>query len=126
MKILILAAVVGLSLASSAAAHHCPDGAKIVMPSLSAEARQTYESKLAEARKQIEKMPNDADAMIWLGRRTAYLGEYKEAIKIFTGGIRKHPTDARMYRHRGHRYITIRCFDDAITDFEKAAKLIGG
>ncbi|HVF48290.1 MAG TPA: hypothetical protein VNA17_12050 [Pyrinomonadaceae bacterium] len=126
MKILIMAAAAGLSLASNVVAHHCADGAKVVMPSLSAEARQTYESKLAEARKQAENTPNDADAIIWLGRRTAYLGEYKNAIKIFTGGIKKHPTDARMYRHRGHRYITIRCFDDAIRDFEEAAKLIRG
>ena len=31
-----------------------------------------------------------------------------------------------MYRHRGHRYITIRCFDNAIRDLESAAKLIKG
>jgi tetratricopeptide (TPR) repeat protein len=31
-----------------------------------------------------------------------------------------------MYRHRGHRFISIRCFDDAIKDFESAAKLIKG
>lgn len=126
MKILIMAAAAGLSLASSAAAHHCTDGAKIVLPSLSPEARQTYESKLAEARMQAKKTPSDADVIIWHGRRTAYLGLYKEAIKIFTDGIRKHPTDARMYRHRGHRYITIRCFDDAIRDLENAAKLTQG
>ncbi len=31
-----------------------------------------------------------------------------------------------LYRHRGHRFITLRCFDDAIKDFEKAAKLVKG
>ncbi|MBT7583655.1 MAG: hypothetical protein HN572_11875 [Kordiimonadaceae bacterium] len=45
---------------------------------------------------------------------------------IFSEGIRKHPTDARMYRHRGHRYITIREFDRAIEDYEIAATLIKG
>ena len=31
-----------------------------------------------------------------------------------------------MYRHRGHRYISIREFDRAIADLEQAAKLIAG
>jgi len=32
--------------------------------------------------------------------------------------------DARFYRHRGHRRITVRQFDRAISDLEKAAKLM--
>jgi len=70
--------------------------------------------------------PNDADAIIWYGRRIGYKGEYREAIRVFTEGIDKHPDDARMYRHRGHRYISIRDFDRAIADYEHAAKLIEG
>jgi tetratricopeptide (TPR) repeat protein len=31
-----------------------------------------------------------------------------------------------MYRHRGHRYITVREFDRAIADFDKAVSLIKG
>src|SRR5688572_25663821 len=54
------------------------------------------EEALARARAEYEKNPNDAEAIIWLGRRTAYLGRYQEAIEIFSEGIRKHPRDARM------------------------------
>ena len=68
----------------------------------------------------------NADNIIWYGRRTAYLGKYRDAIIIFTEGIKKHPNDARMYRHRGHRYITIREYARAVVDFEHAAKLIEG
>ena len=82
------------------------------------------EADLAAARRDYEASPNDADAIIWLGRRTAYLGRYPEAIEIFTEGIRKHPRDARMYRHRGHRYITTRQFDLAIADLRKATDLV--
>lgn len=64
--------------------------------------------------------------MIWVGRRTAYLGQYREAIDIFSEGIKNHPDDARLYRHRGHRYITLRQFDRAIGDLEHAARLIKG
>lgn len=106
-------------------AQTCPEKSQIVSPVLSKETRKVYETKLAEAKSDYEKNPN-AETLIWLGRRIAYLGDYKESIKIFTEGINKFPKDARFYRHRGHRFITIRCFDEAIKDFEKAAKLIKG
>jgi len=105
---------------------NCLENAKEIPPPLSDQARKTYETKFFEAKAGFEKNPKNADAIIWLGRRTGYLGNYKEAIKIFTQGIEKFPDDARFYRHRGHRFITIRCFDDAIRDFEKAAKLVKG
>ena len=64
------------------------------------------------------------EALIWYGRRIAYLGYFKEAIKVFTLGIEAYPNDARFYRHRGHRYISTRQYDKAINDFEKAVILI--
>lgn len=63
--------------------------------------------------------------MIWYGRRLAYLGNYKEAIAIYTTGINLYPNNARFYRHRAHRYITLRCYDNAIDDLRKAVELIG-
>tara|TARA_B100001769_G_scaffold118646_1_gene92526 strand:- start:253 stop:1161 length:909 start_codon:yes stop_codon:yes gene_type:complete len=67
---------------------------------------------------------DDPESLIWYGRRIAYLGYFKEAIKIFTLGIETYPKDARFYRHRGHRYISTRQYDKAINDFEKAVILI--
>ncbi len=84
------------------------------------------EAKLADARAAWERDRDDADAIVWLGRRTAYLGRYREAIEIFSDGIARHPADARMYRHRGHRYLTVREIGKAIADLGKAADLIAG
>jgi len=81
-----------------------------------------YKGKLDEAKNNYTQNPS-ADNLIWLGRRTAYLGHYKNAIDIYTKGIDQYPKDARFYRHRGHRYISIRCFNLAIKDFKKAARL---
>jgi tetratricopeptide (TPR) repeat protein len=93
-------------------------------PAMTPEARKEAEQKLAEARARYRKNPKDADACIWLGRRTAYLGRFDEAIRIYTAGIRLHPRDARFYRHRGHRFITTRRFDEAVKDLERAAELV--
>ena len=84
------------------------------------------EADLAEARANLTKNPNDPDALIWVGRRTAYLGRFRESIKIFSAGVTMFPTDARFLRHRGHRYITVREFDRAIADLERAASIVDG
>lgn len=108
------------------AKNNCVESAREVSPQLSSETRRDFETRLAQAHADFEKNSKDADSVIWFGRRTAYLGRYKDAIKIYTEGIKSFPADARLYRHRGHRFITLRCFDAAIADFEKAAKLIKG
>lgn len=79
-----------------------------------------------EAKSTYEANSQDVEALIWYGRRTAYLGQYREAIGIYSLGIEQFPNEARLYRHRGHRYISIREYDKAIADFEKAARLIEG
>jgi tetratricopeptide (TPR) repeat protein len=84
------------------------------------------EANLAAARAEYDRNPGSADATIWVGRRTAYLARYREAIAIFSKGIQTHPGDARMYRHRGHRFITVREFDKAVADLTKAAELVAG
>lgn len=91
-----------------------------------AEAREKLEANLAAARETLARAPKDPDALIWVGRRLAYLGRYREAIEVFSQGIAMHPSDARMYRHRGHRYITVRELDRAVADLSKAAELVGG
>ena len=88
--------------------------------------RAKQEKLLAEARAGLEARPGDPDALIWVGRRTAYLGRYGQAIEIYTRGIEAHPGDARFLRHRGHRRITLRRLDAAIADLERATELIAG
>jgi tetratricopeptide (TPR) repeat protein len=110
---------------SSAYGQKCLESAREVAPQLSEATRTDFETKLAEARKNVETKAS-ADHLIWLGRRSAYLGRYKDSINIYSEAIKSSPRDARPYRHRGHRFITLRCFDLAIADFVQAAKLIKG
>ena len=89
-------------------------------PQINPEVYDEYNANLLQAIMDYRIDPEDPEVIIWLGRRTAYLGEYREAVRIFTEGKFKHPEDPRMYRHRGHRYLTLRMFDMAIRDFETA------
>jgi tetratricopeptide (TPR) repeat protein len=95
------------------------------LPALSEKAKVELVTKQALAKADYETHAT-ADNLIWYGRRTAYLGYYNDAIGLFTEGVKKFPTDARFYRHRGHRYLSIRCVDKAIADFKQAALLIKG
>ncbi len=84
------------------------------------------EADLAAARAALDDDPDDPDRLIWVGRRLGYLLRMHEAIEVFSEGIRRFPQDGRFYRHRGHRYISIRRFGDAASDLERAAELIEG
>ncbi|MBU4494293.1 MAG: hypothetical protein KJ874_03225 [Acidobacteria bacterium] len=107
-----------------------PEGAQALsllgVPLFASEPNEAILEKYEAARAEYETRPENADALIWFGRWTAYTGDYREAIRIYTKGIQKFPDDARFYRHKGHRYISIREFDKAVQDFEKAASLIEG
>lgn len=97
-----------------------------VPPPISPEAKLEMEKKLREAEANYEANPNSADAIIWFGRRLAYLGRFTKAISIYSIGTDQFPKDARFYRHRGHRHLTLRRFDLAIADLKKASQLVKG
>jgi tetratricopeptide (TPR) repeat protein len=111
-----------------------PDGAEAVsflgdtllQPEFSDEVQAIYTERYAEAEDALVAAPEDADALIWMGRRTAYLGQYRAALDIYAHAMTLHPDDARIYRHRGHRYLSVREPDNAIADFERAVELIEG
>jgi tetratricopeptide (TPR) repeat protein len=99
-----------------------PLGKKLTVATPSEKMMELY----GKAKQDFSKKPQDLENTIWLGRRTAYLGKYEEAINIYSAGLKVFPNEPRLYRHRGHRYISIRKFDEAIADFEKATQLIEG
>jgi tetratricopeptide (TPR) repeat protein len=101
-------------------------GDSLERPRLDTAVQRRMQEQLAQAREALAARPNDPDLLIWEGRRLAYLSRYNDAIRVFSDGIARFPNDARFYRHRGHRYISIRKLDNAIADFEKAAQLMAG
>lgn len=117
---------------NSAELPRLPDGAEAIsllgdtlyVPDLPQDVEDEYTQNLERAMEDYRQDPEDAENLIWLGRRMAYLGNYRDAVRTFTEGIFKQPDNPRMYRHRGHRYITLRMFDRAIEDFNTAVTLM--
>lgn len=81
--------------------------------------------KLQEAESKYAEDPS-MENLIWIGRREAYLGRHDLAIRTFTKAIKEYPEAFEPLRHRGHRLVTVRKFDQAIEDFEKASALMEG
>jgi tetratricopeptide (TPR) repeat protein len=84
------------------------------------------EKDLAAAQERYASDPTNEDAIVWLGRRLGYVGRYEEAVETFSKGLEQHPDSARLLRFRGHRYITLRRFEDAVRDLERAQALTAG
>ncbi len=100
------------------------DGRALEAPPLTPERRAELEANLSKAIAAYEANPRDETAIVWLGRRLAYLGRYRDAVEIYSRGLKEKPGSVALLRHRGHRYITLRRFDDAVQDLSRAAGLI--
>lgn len=101
-------------------------GEPLMPPTLPPEVEAERMARFVEAEEALAANPEDVDALIWMGRRTAYMKQYGSAIDIYSYAMELHPDDARLYRHRGHRYVTVRRLDDAIADFQRAVDLTRG
>ena len=94
-------------------------GRELMRPELAPERAQRLESQLAEARREHSSHPTESNG-IWVGRRLAYLGRYRDAIDWYSDALKSHPNSYRLLRHRGHRWITLREFVRAEEDLSAA------
>ncbi|WP_323755741.1 tetratricopeptide repeat protein [Roseivirga sp.] len=99
------------------------DGTPLYIPDRSEDVTSALTSNLEEAQKRFDEDPSEMNT-IWLGRRWAYLANYNKAIEVFTEGINKFPNSYKLYRHRGHRYISTRQFSKAESDYKKAFEMM--
>ncbi len=68
--------------------------------------------------------PPPAEIYEFIGRLKGYAKDAEGAVATFSAGLLHHPDDARLYRHRGHRYLSLRRFAEARDDFLRAAELL--
>ncbi len=103
-----------------------PDGTAITTPKIGGETGAGLDEQLRAAQTAYDANPESADTLLLLGQRTPYRGRMRDAIAHFSDGIARFPEDARFYRHRGHRYLSVRAFDAGVADFTEAARLVAG
>ncbi len=118
---------------ASRAGEPLPEGAQawsllghaLFPPPLPPEIRDLREENLEAALRDRSLDPDDPELWIWVGRHHAYLGDYRAAVQTFTEGAERFPDDMRFLRHRGHRWITLREFDRAVADLDRAVRDMG-
>lgn len=129
MMIIALGFAVAFSFAQPEAAEPATDrpveatsllGEPLLRPELPGAFREKQEALLLDARRELQADLGNELAWIWVGRRLAYLGRYRDAIAHYTRAIELHPDSHKLLRHRGHRYITTRQFELAAQDLYKA------
>jgi len=118
--------VLGFEAAEAAGAPEATSllGRPLRSPELPAATRAALDADLQKAYADFVAAPDSADAAIWVARRLGYLGRYREAIRVLTDALGRHPDDVKILRHRGHRYLTVRELDRAVADLARAAERI--
>lgn len=86
-------------------------------------AKADEKGEIAQATARVAGDPNNVDLLKALGRVQSAHWRYHDAIATYTRALKIAPADASLYRHRGHRYISIRRFAPAVDDLKRAAQL---
>jgi tetratricopeptide (TPR) repeat protein len=76
-----------------------------------------------EADETLARDPGNVELIIAAGRVRRNFWQYREAIDLYSRAMELAPDDWRPYRFRGHRHISLRDFEQAIADLERARGL---
>jgi tetratricopeptide (TPR) repeat protein len=88
-------------------------------------ARPDAKGAVAQAEQKLVATPNDLEGLAALARAQVDVLRLRDAVNTYSRALKLTPEDPLLYRYRGHRYISLRRFDQAISDLERAARLNG-
>ena len=71
----------------------------------------------------LSRSPNDPELLLAAAGARATAWRFREAIALYSRGVTQFPDDARFLRFRGHRYLTVRQFEDGRRDLDRAAAM---
>lgn len=86
-------------------------------------ARADTTGEIAAADDALAEDPDNVDLVIAAARVRRNFWQYREAMQLYTHAMPMAPDDWRPYRFRGHRHISLRDFESAVTDLERARTL---
>jgi tetratricopeptide (TPR) repeat protein len=86
-------------------------------------AQPDEKGQVAEARKKSDADPKNVALLIALGDALAAVQDAREAIKVYDRAYELDQGNALLHQQRGHRFLTLRHFDQARADLETAVAL---
>jgi tetratricopeptide (TPR) repeat protein len=86
----------------------------------------TRRDNMLKAMEEYRRNPEDEPLLINYARTLAWYGRTRDALDLYSEGLRLHPTSYRLLRHRGHRYLSNRLFEKAVDDLGRSADLLEG
>jgi tetratricopeptide (TPR) repeat protein len=86
-------------------------------------ARPDTDGAIAKADAALAGDPRNVDLLLAAARARDAALQFHAAIDVYGRGLAIAPADVRLLRFRGHRYISVRRFDLAVADLEKAVAL---
>jgi tetratricopeptide (TPR) repeat protein len=78
---------------------------------------------IARAESLLAAEPRNVDRIIQLGIAQSGARQFREAIQTFTRGLEMDPSNAMLYRWRGHRHLSLRQLDRAMADLTRGFQL---
>jgi len=78
---------------------------------------------IARAQAALAADSQNVEKIIQLGVAQSGARQFREAIATFTRGLSIAPNNALLLRWRGHRYLSVREFDRAMSDLTRGSKL---
>ncbi|ANX11648.1 tetratricopeptide repeat protein [Fictibacillus sp. WQ 8-8] len=79
--------------------------------------------EVAGINEELEKTPNNADLWMIKGIALSKSLLFREAIDAYSIALSYDPFHALVYRHRGHRHLSIRMYKQAAADFELSSRI---
>jgi tetratricopeptide (TPR) repeat protein len=86
-------------------------------------ARPDSDGAIAKADSALAADPHSVELILAAARARDVALQFHAAIELYTKGLAVAPVDVRLLRFRGHRYISIRRFDRAVSDLQKAVAI---
>jgi tetratricopeptide (TPR) repeat protein len=124
MRRLLLLALLTACRSTPPAAPALPVGAEAVsLRGVALRSPKMPEAPVRAADSALAANPDDPDKLLAAAGARATAWRFREAIDLYSRGIARWPDDARFYRFRGHRYLTVRQFTDGARDLDRAAIL---
>jgi tetratricopeptide (TPR) repeat protein len=112
---LIAAAVVAAPLAAQSLQYRSPEGVEY--------RSQPDTGAIARAESALVANPRNIERIIQLGVAQSGARRFREAIETFNRGLAIQPNNALLLRWRGHRYLSLRAFDQAMADLTRSSRL---